>query len=169
MSVKHGLLALLANGPRHGYVLKTEYEQASAAGRLNGGQVYTTCARLVRDGFIVEHPEDDAGRVVYEITDDGYGEVRSWLRAPIELADGGRDELALKVLLGRVSDAGDVVAFLRDQREATMATLQDLRGRQADGDPDAATLLRLDRLVYLAEAELRWLERAEQRLTGGDR
>ena len=47
MAVREGLLALLANGPRHGYQLKTGFESATGGmWPLNVGQVYTTLERL---------------------------------------------------------------------------------------------------------------------------
>ena len=51
MSVRHALLALLGQGPRHGYGLKHEFEaRLGQTWPLNVGQVYTTLARLERDG-----------------------------------------------------------------------------------------------------------------------
>lgn len=46
-----------------------------------------------------------------------------------------------------------------------MALLQDYTSlKGGDTDEDLAWLLHLDRLILSAEAELRWLERAEARL-----
>ena len=53
MSVKHALLALLDQGPRHGYGLKHEFEaRLGQSWPLNVGQVYSTLARLERDGLV---------------------------------------------------------------------------------------------------------------------
>ena len=58
MSVKHGLLALLCEGPRYGYELKAAFEtRTGEAWPLNVGQVYTTLARLERDGQVADAPE----------------------------------------------------------------------------------------------------------------
>ncbi|HMX66030.1 MAG TPA: PadR family transcriptional regulator, partial [Microthrixaceae bacterium] len=55
MSVRNGLLALLASNPRHGYELKKELEERTGSlWELNVGQVYTTLSRLERDGLVVE-------------------------------------------------------------------------------------------------------------------
>ena len=54
MSVKQALLALLEEGPMYGYQLRAEFEQRTGATwPLNVGQVYTTLARLERDGLVV--------------------------------------------------------------------------------------------------------------------
>ncbi|HTL85885.1 MAG TPA: helix-turn-helix transcriptional regulator, partial [Acidimicrobiia bacterium] len=53
MSVREGLLALLAEGPRNGHQLKTEFESVTGGvWPLNVGQVYTTLDRLTRDGLV---------------------------------------------------------------------------------------------------------------------
>ena len=82
MSVKQALLALLEQGPMYGYQLRTEFEQRTGSTwPLNVGQVYTTLARLERDG-LVEQLERDGhggaveagereGQVFYRVTDLG--------------------------------------------------------------------------------------------------
>src|SRR5262245_31688467 len=54
MSVREGLMVLLADGPRNGHQLKTEFEMTTGGvWPLNVGQVYTTLDRLSRDGLVV--------------------------------------------------------------------------------------------------------------------
>ena len=72
MSIRHGLLALLGRGPRYGYQLRVEFEASTGATwPLNIGQVYTTLARMERDGLVTPDGEDDQGRAVYSITGVG--------------------------------------------------------------------------------------------------
>ena len=53
MSVRHGLLALLAEGPSYGYQLRTRLQgRTGGTWPLNIGQVYTTLSRLERDGLV---------------------------------------------------------------------------------------------------------------------
>ncbi len=61
MVIRHALLALLSEGPKHGFQLAQEF--AAGTGEmwpLNTGQVYTTLQRLDRDG-LVESDGADAG------------------------------------------------------------------------------------------------------------
>ena len=54
MSVRQSLLALLREGPRYGALLKADFEaRTGGVWPLNVGQVYTTLARLERDGLVV--------------------------------------------------------------------------------------------------------------------
>ena len=65
MSVKQGLMALLAQGPMYGAQLRAEFEQRTGGTwPLNVGQVYTTLARLERDGLVEATGEADGeGRI----------------------------------------------------------------------------------------------------------
>ena len=63
MAVREGLLALLTEGPSHGYQLKTAFEAATGgAWTLNVGQVYTTLDRLQRDGLVTSDEADGQKR-----------------------------------------------------------------------------------------------------------
>jgi DNA-binding PadR family transcriptional regulator len=166
VSIRHSLLALLSNGPMHGYGLKTEFEAATAdVWPLNVGQVYTTLLRLERDGLVTA--EDGAeGQKVYEITDAGRGELGRWFETPVPRAVIPRQELAIKLVFAMRSGMAEVAAVVQRQRMATVRALQDLTRLKADAEAsgDTAWLLILDGLVFQAEAEARWLDLCEARL-----
>jgi DNA-binding PadR family transcriptional regulator len=164
MSVKHGLLALLRQGPRYGYQLRAEFEQRTGATwPLNVGQVYTTLSRLERDGLVEADGADAEGHVVYRITAEGRAEVLSWFATPVPRTQPPRDELAIKLAFAVTVPGVDVGAVIQRQRAATMAALQDYT-RLKSGDVDLAWGLVLDSLVFAAEAEIRWLDHCEARL-----
>ncbi|MGL5862614.1 MAG: PadR family transcriptional regulator, partial [Phycicoccus sp.] len=53
MSVRFGLMALLAEGETYGARLRAVFEERTGGTwPLNVGQVYTTLDRLVRDGVV---------------------------------------------------------------------------------------------------------------------
>jgi DNA-binding PadR family transcriptional regulator len=170
MSIRHGLLALLARGPRYGYQLRAEFESLTGATwPLNVGQVYSTLSRLERDGLAVRVGADDEGRFVYRITATGLAEVERWYGSPVGHAGRSRDELAIKLALAVTSPGVDVRAVLQAQRTATLLALRDLdrqrvAARQADRSDghDAAWLLVLESMVLQTEAELRWLDHCEE-------
>ena len=165
MSVRHGLLALLAEGPSYGYQLRTRLEtRTGGTWPLNIGQVYTTLSRLERDG-LVEATEAD-GQATYRITAAGRAAVADWFAGPVERPAPARDELAIKLALAVGSPTVDVRRVLQAQRSATRQGLQELTRLRAgaDDDADLAWTLVLDALVFQAEAELRWLDHCETRL-----
>jgi DNA-binding PadR family transcriptional regulator len=168
MSVRHGLLALLERGARYGYQLRVEFERTTGGTwPLNIGQVYSTLARLERDGLVRALPEGDGGQRPYEITSTGQAELAMWFASPIERGDRPRDELAIKLALALTTPGVDVRAVVQTQRTATIRTLQELtrlKGTsEAPGD-DLAWRLVLESMVFQAEAEVRWLDHCESSL-----
>jgi DNA-binding PadR family transcriptional regulator len=163
MSVRHGLLALLERGARYGYQLRSEFEDATGGTwPLNIGQVYTTLARLERDGLVRALPESDGGQRPYEITDGGRAELALWFSTPVEQVDRPRDELAIKLSLALTTPGVDVRAVVQTQRAATIRRLQELtRLKGADDEPELAWRLVLDAMVFQGEAEVRWLDHCE--------
>lgn len=170
MSVKQALLALLEQGPRYGYQLRTEFEQRTGSTwPLNVGQVYTTLTRLERDGLIEGGGQDGEGHVIYRVTDAGRAEVAAWFTTPVSRTQPPRDELAIKLAFAVTTPGVDVAAVIQQQRSATMSALQDYtrlkRGPGSGaGQSDLAWGLVLDSLVFAAEAEVRWLDHCEARL-----
>ncbi|RNL65267.1 PadR family transcriptional regulator [Nocardioides marmoriginsengisoli] len=163
MSVKMGLLALLADGPQYGYQLRAEFEgRTGSTWPLNVGQVYTTLARLERD-HLVEPAGSEEGRVLYRITDAGQDEVAAWFLTPVIRTQPARDELAIKLAFAVTVSGVDVGAVIQRQRTATMAALQDYT-RLKRQDHDLAWTLVLDAMVFQTEAEIRWLDHCEARL-----
>ena len=165
--VKNGLLALLERGPMYGYQLRAEFEASTGATwPLNIGQVYTTLSRLERDG-LVETAAEDEGRVIYRITDAGRAEVTQWFSTPVNGESRPRDELAIKLAMALTTPGVDAHRVIQTQRTATLRSLQDLTRLKvrADEVADAAWLLVLESMIFKAEAEVRWLDHCEVRIT----
>jgi DNA-binding PadR family transcriptional regulator len=175
MSIRHGLLALLDQGPRYGYQLRTEFEaRTGATWPLNVGQVYTTLGRLERDGLVVPDGEDEEGHLFYAATDKGRAELRSWFDTPVPRTNPPRDELAIKLAMAVTVPGVDVHAVVQAQRRHSIQALQDytrLKARaltamaeESAGGNELAWLLVLDQLIFQTEAEVRWLDHCETRL-----
>lgn len=166
MPVKHGILALLAEAPAHGYQLKADFEaRTGGSWELNIGQVYTTLQRLERDG-LVDAEEAEADRIAYRITTAGREALSAWYGTPIVPVPPPRDELAIKVMFAIASPAVDHTVVLQRQRSAIITHLQALTRRKArlDPDEDLPELLHLDAQLLRSEAEVRWLDTCEARL-----
>ncbi|GAA5019664.1 helix-turn-helix transcriptional regulator [Terrabacter aeriphilus] len=171
MSVKQGLLALLAEEPMYGARLRSEFEaRTGGTWPLNVGQVYTTLARLERDGLVEPvGGSDEEGRIAYRLTETGRAEIASWWSTPVDRDSTPRDELVIKLALAVTSPGVDVQGVVQTQRTATLRHLRDLtrlKSRTSD-EPDAhdlAWLLVLENLLFAAEAEVRWLDHVEATL-----
>ena len=167
MSVRMALLAMLeSGGSSHGFLLKHRYDALFPhSGELKYGQVYSTLARLERDGLTagvgVEKGEG-ADRRVYAITGEGVDELDDWL-SRASAASGRPSELFTRVVLAIVSGrpAGEVLAV---QRSAYLARMREITTARHDGD--AIDRLAGDFEMAHLEADLRWVELAGTRLAG---
>ena len=175
MSVKLGLLALLAEGPMYGAQLRGEFEvRTGGTWPLNVGQVYTTLGRLERDGLVEQDAEaDEEGRIRYRLTPIGLAEVDHWWTTPVDRDDSPRDELVIKLALAVTTGGVDVPRVVQAQRTATLRHLRDLTRLKVQAsdrldaggdDNDLAWLLVLENLIFTAESEVRWLDHVESRL-----
>ena len=165
MSIKHGLLALLERKPMYGYQLRTEFDATTgSAWPLNVGQVYTTLARLERDGLVSSGEEDREGRVRYAITDAGRAELAGWFSTPVASSDRPRDELAIKLALAVTVPGVDVAAVIQRQRSAAITAMQDLTRLKKAGAGELSWTLVLESMRYQLEAEVRWLDHCEAAL-----
>ncbi|MDO5629325.1 MAG: PadR family transcriptional regulator [Mobilicoccus sp.] len=182
MSVKHGLLALLLDGPSYGAALRWAFEERTAGSwPLNVGQVYTTLGRLERDGLVqADSGPDEEGRIRYRITDAGRADVVTWWSSAVPRDVTPRDELAIKLALAVTMPDVDVAALVHVQRTATLAQIRALTRQKADLTSALATgtqpsrsadertilarLLVVENLIHAAEAEATWLDHVENRL-----
>ena len=172
MSIRHGLLALLAQEPMYGAQLRSEFEsRTGGTWPLNVGQVYTTLSRLDRDGYVeAAGGADQDGRIAYRLTEQGQTEVQRWWTVAVDRGDTPRDELVIKLALAVTVPGVDVRSLVQTQRTATLRHLQALTKlkratpQDAGGRNELSWLLVLDNLVYSAEAEVRWLDHVETRL-----
>lgn len=169
MAVREGLLALLHEGPRYGYQLKTEFEAATGGvWPLNVGQVYTTLDRLERDGLVeVRGADADTAQSqkTYAITAEGIAELGAWWEAVPSDDPPPRDELMLKLLMAIDRGHEHALQVITHQRTVLLSLLQaKRRERRSAGDESLAARLVTDALVARAEADLRWLDTCEEHL-----
>lgn len=172
MAVREGLLALLREGPRHGYQLKTGFEAATGGvWPLNVGQVYTTLDRLGRDGLI--EVDEAGGQKTYRLTLAGAAALGEWWQAVPVDDPPPRDELMLKVLMAIEHGPEHALDVITRHRAALVSMLQAHRRDRRRPPPSAdggrvgeglAAVLVADALVVRAEADLRWLDLCESRI-----
>jgi len=163
-SIRFGLLALFADGPKYGYQLRTEFDaRTGGTWGLNVGQVYSTLERLERDGLVAAQGTNSDGRVVYAITPAGREALATWFSTPLSDNDRPRSELAIKLAMAAVTPDVDVAAVVQAQRTQSMRQLRDYTSlrRTAEQQDDLAWLLLLDSLIFAIEGEIRWLDHVE--------
>jgi DNA-binding PadR family transcriptional regulator len=165
------LLALLAAGPAHGYELKQALEQRFGAvlAPLNAGQIYTTLQRLERDGLVDDDAVAQNGRPnkrVYRLTDQGRTELRSWV-ADSTPATRLKDDFFIKLVLAEAAGIADPLELIDRQRSAYLQALRSLDDVAADTNGDVTAALLVEGAALHLEADLKWLDLCERRLTHG--
>jgi len=165
MSLPHTLLGLLEDHPRHGYELKHLYDDRFGGSQeVKFGQIYTTLARLRRDGLVdIAAVESGAGpeRKLYLVTPAGVADLERWLAEPEPPETYGRKALFSKVVLalmsGRPADE-----ILDTQRSAHLVRMRELTERKRTGD--LADALACDFELFHLEADIKWIELAGARV-----
>ena len=166
MSVKHSLLALLYEKPRHGYEVKVAFESVvEGLWPLNAGQVYTTLDRLERDALVESPGHDKKDRKLYTITQAGKEELWSWLEEPV-----GRslfkEEFYFKFLCASHVSYENKQNMIRSQKETILKDIlhfTQLRKQMSLSENETMKLLIEGALLHL-EADMKWLERIEEEL-----
>jgi PadR family transcriptional regulator AphA len=81
VSLRQALLNLLAGEPMSGYDLARRFDESLAnVWPAQHSQIYPELAKLVAAGLITQIGEGPRGRKVYETTEAGLDQLRSWLR-----------------------------------------------------------------------------------------
>ena len=166
--LKYAILGLLAEAPRYGYELKSEFERMMGqTWKLNIGQVYSTLARLERDGLVAHEEvaqEMLPNRKVYRLTEAGREALAQWLGRPDPPSARLRVDFYLKLLIARRAGAEDLRPILWEQRRTLLQAMADLTPLLMEADEERRLLA--EGLQLHLEADLRWLDRCEETFCG---
>ncbi len=173
MSLKHVLLALLAEEPNHGYELKKRYDEAlGTLWPLQQAQIYNNLRLLEKAEQITLDTrvaqENLPDQKVYRVTEAGATELAAWISTPVPSSRQLKDDLYLKLstLASILDQPAQLRALLWRQREIYLQQVRDLERALTDAERqhDAVTASLLDGAILHAEADLLWLDRIEVRL-----
>jgi DNA-binding PadR family transcriptional regulator len=172
LAVKHGILGILAEGPRHGYELKTQFESLTGGlWELNAGQIYSTLERMLKDGLVELDADEGPGedRKIYRVTPDGLAELDTWLARPPLKARPMRDEIYVRLGLLVEKDVARALDLLESQRrvyhlQLAELTREKIKTAKANGPERMRREMMLDAALLHVDADLKWLENCEARL-----
>ena len=160
-------LALLAGDSGHGYELKQMLEQefGQLLPALNAGQIYSTLARLERDGLIVgrDVAGDSRRKRVYELTDAGRTALAHWIERPVP-GIRLKDEFFMKFVVVASTGLAEPKSLIDGQRREYLQSLRDLDALLAATGKGLAAELLVEGAVLHVKADLEWLDLIEQRL-----
>lgn len=171
MPVRHAILSLLHERPRHGYELRDAFDVlvGPSVWELKLPQVYTTLTRLERDGLIEPCGQMRQGgpeRVTYRLTEAGTRELAAWFSEGVH-GEHVRDAFFVKLMSALATPEVDPREIVRIQRSTLYRDLHALTSRRAatDRSTHLSKAMLLDKAVMHLEADLRWLDMVEARLT----
>jgi DNA-binding PadR family transcriptional regulator len=170
MTVKHGILGLLAMQPRYGWELRAAF-LAIVGGEenwdLKPAQIYSTLARLEEAGLVKPQGKGSGNpeKRVYVITPRGRKQLEKWFDQN-EPPDHQRDETYLKLVLSLATGLADAQRIISRERAMLYRELHNATARRSAADPrqELALIMLLDKTVMHLEADLRWLDMLESRL-----
>lgn len=163
-------MALLSGGQSHGYDLKQSIEHTfgSLLPALNTGQIYSTLARLERDGMVEAESVagDSRGKKLYRLTEAGRAAVEEWVG---RVVPGARlkDEFFVKLVVATSAGLAAPEALIDAQRAEYRQSLRDLDARLADGVTGPTAELMVEGAALHLKADLEWLDLIEDRLRDG--
>ncbi|MEG2021380.1 MAG: PadR family transcriptional regulator [Oscillospiraceae bacterium] len=162
MSVKHLMLAMFAQRDMYGYELKSMYDNLLVVNdNLNFGQVYSTLARLLRDGLIVqlsESPDEPlADKKIYRITSSGNAELLRWV-ADVDGWNAYSDNLSYKLAACRLIDRDMLLSSIEAYRIELLQKMGELtKAQQKLSDGQVGASLVIERNIFRLEADINWL------------
>ncbi|GAB4577829.1 MAG: PadR family transcriptional regulator [Anaerolineales bacterium] len=171
MSVRHAILGLLAQKPRHGYELHSVFS-AVVGGEswdVKPAQIYTTLNRLEEAGLVETASDlgegDEPERRVYAVTEQGQTVLQEWFAAGSTL-DHQRDEFFVKVMVALVSGEADPWRLIQTQRAHIFQDLHATTEQRDRLDPatEIAHILLMEKVIMHLEADLRWLDIVESHI-----
>ncbi len=172
MSVRHAILGLLAQRPRHGYELRAAFEVVVGGDEnwnVKPAQIYTTLDRLEEAGLVTRESDlgegTEPGRRIYAITPPGREALQEWFASGVA-PEHQRDEFFVKLMTGLVSGEADLMRLIQTQRSYLYQELHKATTLRDGYDPatEMAQVLLLDKAIMHLEADLHWLDLTEARL-----
>ena len=115
MSLRHGLLGLLAEGPASGYDLARRFtEVLGSIWPAQHPKIYAELGKLAAEGLVEVESEGPRRRKAYRITDAGVAEVKRWL-TEVDVDHTMRLQPLLRSLFFWLMDTDDLQRHLQSE------------------------------------------------------
>ncbi|MFI6907910.1 PadR family transcriptional regulator [Nonomuraea sp. NPDC050394] len=169
MSLRHGVLGLLSEGPASGYdLLKLFDASLSNVWPATQSQLYTELGKLAEAGLVSVSAEGPRGRKEYAVTEEGLAELRRWI-TDVEPAGTIRSDMLLRVFFLAQVDPEQARAYIRRQAEIGRKGLEHLESIREflEGGTDNLSVygrLALEWGLRFTRTQQEWAEWAEKQI-----
>ena len=172
VSLRHGLLDLLAGEPMSGYDLSRYF--AASMGNVwpaQHSQIYPELAKLSAEGLIAQTGEGPRGRKVYKTTPEGIEALRTWMRED-EPDYSVRYEALLRIFCLWVLPPDEALTHLARDRAEHVRHLEQIEGALATKDWAEDPTTRAARLTIefgrrFYAMQIEWIDWAAEQVAGG--
>jgi DNA-binding PadR family transcriptional regulator len=172
MSLRYGLLDLLAAEPLSGYDLSQYF--ARSMGNVwpaQHSQIYPELAKLAAEGLITRTGEGPRGRKVYQTTPEGIEALRTWLR-DTDPDYQIRDEALLRIFCLWALPTDEALAHLDRDRAEYVRHLEQMQKALETGDWAANPGTRASRLAIefgqrFFTTAIEWIDWAAEQIAAG--
>jgi PadR family transcriptional regulator, regulatory protein AphA len=124
LSLRHGLLGLLAEKPMSGYDLTAAFDSSLRyVWSARHSQIYPELSKLLADGLIEQVEEGPRRRKAYGLTASGLEELRFWL-LHVAPNRGEKDEASLKFFFLWTLTRAEALELLSKEREFHINSLK---------------------------------------------
>ena len=164
MSLRHGLLGLIAARPTTGYDLAKSFEASLAnvwAAQLS--QIYPELGRLLEQGLIRVVGTGPRQKKTYEITDEGLAEVRRWV-LDVEPDRAHRNGAMLRTFFLWLVDPAEAEAYLRREAAIHRENLRRFEAMSAGEPATPSAPLPVEWAVRYSRELAEWSEWAADRV-----
>jgi DNA-binding PadR family transcriptional regulator len=164
MSLRYGLLGLLAEAPASGYDLARRFQEAlGSVWPAQHPQIYAELSRLAQAGLIEVDSHGPRRRKAYRITEAGLAEVRRWL-TEADVDHTFRMEILLRSFFYWLIEPDELNAHLEREERFFTETAETLRGYAAAKDrgdwgtspPTRAMRIAIEAALRVNEALADW-------------
>jgi len=165
MSLKHAVLALVAERRGYGYELVQRFEERVGPGwQLNPSAVYPALDQLERGGLVTSVARrggtNRSPRIVYAPTDAGTDALETWLCATDAPSEPVRADVHLRIAFARREHHLALATQLATQERACSDLLARYPRPHGAGRDTTGPALVDDAVVTRLRAELAWLAQA---------
>ena len=162
MSLRFGLLGLLADRPHTGWQLLKQFEGSLAyAWPALHSQIYPELARLREAGLIEQTGKGPRGAKQYALTAEGRTALERWLRET-RPSRSTRDDALLRVFFLWLLQPGEAASYLDGEatyNRGLLTELERIRDTEQPRTPtEYAYRLALDYGIRVVSARLEWAE-----------
>jgi DNA-binding PadR family transcriptional regulator len=167
------LLAMLLEGPQHGYALKKKVGLITGQGEMHNNLVYPLLKRFVTEGWVSRRSADGQRgqtRELYALSVKGRQELVRSLSDFADKAAGSPEAFRIRVSLFSLLDAATRLTILA-RRDQWLANRQETLQRVVEGTAvkrgwDGEVIAFMNTEIH---AERRWIERLRKKLPTRER